>query len=302
MKNSLFIKTMICFSFILSSNIALAKNKIMMAGDSWVYLPCIFGSFNKALKHSNLEQVEILKCRPTSKPGIQAEQWLGSKEHAAVLKNLYQDNNKEIKIIYLSLGGNDFVNYWNDSLNNEEENVVFEKITNNIEQIVGVYNQLRPDIKILISGYDYPRFTSTNKIAQYRKVFARMGEPLPQNINQAIVRFSNMVSTLSNTNKNIFYIQHYGLMHYYIGISQAQIAKGKTLAPDLISSLSEPNKVGGEIDYQGDIKSYLSVLTISDAFHLSKYGFYKLAEHSFDVRMKHWLKSETANSNIETTE
>lgn len=288
-------KLLILCCLLISTSVTFAKSKILIAGDSWAYLPCIFGSFNKALAHSDLTDVEIIKCRPTSKAGMRAEQWLQSTEHSAVLAHLKSDEKKEIKVIYLSLGGNDFVNYWNTSLSAAEEQIVFTKAANELQTITHLYHELRPDIKILISGYDYPRFTSTNKIAQYRKVFSRMGEPAPENINAAIVRFSNVVSSVAD-NKNIFYIQHYGLMHYYIGISHAGIAKGETLPPEQISSSNDPNQVGGMIEHQGDIKSYLSVFTLSDAFHLSRYGFFKLAEHTFDVRIKNWLRTEPIES------
>ncbi|MBC7372212.1 MAG: hypothetical protein H7326_11635 [Bdellovibrionaceae bacterium] len=160
-----------------------------------------------------------------------------------------------------------------------EEQVLFETIQHQIGDATSAYLTARPDLKILISGYDYPRFSDDNKIDAYCEAYADMGCPTPAELNQFLNRFAESMTKFVD-HKNTFYIQHHGLMQHYLGNEDANLKAFVMLAPEQISSADQPARFGGDDRLQTEEKGMLRIGPLTDAFHLSKFGFDKLAEHS----------------------
>ncbi|MBN8536768.1 MAG: hypothetical protein J0M15_06920 [Deltaproteobacteria bacterium] len=279
--------TTFLFSFLMiSANTAHSKEKLFLLGDSWAFLMCFHHSFDKSFEKFKIE-AETAPCYFSSKPGMRAKKWLGSNTQKYADKLL--NKNTESNIIYLSIGGNDFLNYWNKHLTIQEENLIFEEIKSDIEKILVHMLKIKPHAKILLSGYDYARFTENHPIKAYRKAYEQMGQPSPGEIHRAIIRFSEKISEVANF-KNIFYIQHYGLMNFYDGIPEAHISPLKTLSPEFISSPHDPLRTGGDPNFHLASKSMLHLFSLTDAFHLSGKGFDKIAEHSTFHYLKTWFK------------
>lgn len=280
------ITTFLFIFLMISANKAQGGEKLFLFGDSWAFLMCFHHSFDKSFEKFKIE-AETAPCYFSSKPGMRAKKWMGSNTQKYADKLLYK--NTESNIIYLSIGGNDFLNYWNKHLTIQEENLIFEEIKSEIEKIIFHILKIKPHAKILLSGYDYARFIENHPIKAYRKAFEQMGKPNAREIHSAIIRFSEKISEVANFN-NIFYIQHYGLMNFYDGIPEAHISPFKTLSPELISSPNDPLRTGGDPNFNLAPKSMFHVFKLTDAFHLSGKGFDKIAEHSTFHYLKSWFK------------
>lgn len=139
------------------------------------------------------------------------------------------------------------IKYWDKSLSRDQEQVLFATIRNRF-QLKFVSIKIRPDLKIVVSGYDYPRFTADNKISAYRKVYKRFGEPTPYELNSMIARFSKEMTKLSDGGKSVAYIHHLGVTEYYRGQSEVGLKPYQTLSPDKISSKDAPARVGGDLN------------------------------------------------------
>tara|TARA_B110001454_G_C12723312_1_gene436636 strand:- start:50812 stop:51666 length:855 start_codon:yes stop_codon:yes gene_type:complete len=279
-------------AFILSS--CDQENKtVIVAGDSWAQFVCVYKSLDTALKKQNINNAKTNStCPATTRIGMHADNWLSSNYDKATELALLDPT---VKVLYLSIGGNDVLSSWNKNLTPQEEDVIFNKIVSDVNKIIEKYAKQRPDVKILLSGYDFPRFTEDNAIEEYKNMYFQMGQPKALEINSAIVKFSNMMADAIKT-PNVFYIQHYGLMHYYFGNSGSGLAAGVTSSPDLISSPSNIKQIGGDKNLLTDAKAMMTIdssgVVLGDAFHLSKTGYSYLADHTVFHYLKNWLEAK----------
>lgn len=285
------VKLLTIASFLALTACKQPENTIVVTGDSWAAFVCQYKSLNNALISAGITNTEQNStCAATTLVGVRADEWMSNSFHKATRAALLD---KSVKALYLSIGGNDVLNYWNKNMTAAEENVVFDKVVRDIDAIVKNYQELRPDIKIIISGYDFPRFVENHPIPEYKEAFEEMGKPTPYELNSAVLRFSDRVSKLADQ-KSVFYIHHYGLMHYYRGNADVGLAAGRTLSPELISSPDDVNQVGGDVRLQSDSTTMFQVKVegsapITDAFHLNRFGYGKLAEHTVQHYLKDWF-------------
>ena len=151
------------------------KDRIIVAGDSWAMFPCLFGSMRKMLHDVGDPLRSDKRCFLTSKMGIRADQWLNSRFDRRLQR--YLKNDPRIKYVYLSLGGNDMMMYWNTRSTPEQEQKLYRQIAWNLKKIMSRYAKIRPDVKVILSGYDYGRLKERNLISLYSLIFNRMMKP-----------------------------------------------------------------------------------------------------------------------------
>jgi hypothetical protein len=261
--------------------------KMILAGDSWARLMCWNETFEEALWKRKLRRVKVDHCNDTTKFGGRALNWLTYKAARETEKRL-----PAAQVVYLSLGGNDFLYSWNKSMSNEEESRLIDTIVVALDEIISQMLRLNPKVKILLSGYDYGNFVAFTKFRSYVELFKHMGEPTPLELNTAFLRFSERVSQLAD-HQSVFYIQHYGLMHYYEGNKKMGLRPKITLPPHMISTRENPNAYGGDPRFAISQSSVMSIWPFYyDAFHLSPKGYVYVAFHAIDIYMKEWLRDK----------
>ncbi|MFM6927312.1 MAG: hypothetical protein ACKOX6_02555 [Bdellovibrio sp.] len=272
----------------------LGLKEVAIAGDSWGFLACLFHSVDRALVKEKMFGIGTsLDCPLTTRTGMRAEHWSDSSQNKRLLKNL--KSNPRIRVLILSLGGNDLIKYWNKSLSREQELIIFTTIREQIAQDIREYQRIRPDLKIIVSGYDFPRFTADNKISAYRNVFKKFGEPTPYELNTMLMRFSQEMTKLSDGGNSVAYIHHLGVTEYYRGQAEVGLKPYQTLSPDKISAKDNPARVGGDPRVLNDSNSMAHIEIanhqyVVDAFHLSPTGFYYTSLHTVRMYLKDWLR------------
>ena len=262
------------------------KQALLVTGDSWAVFMCYEGSFEASFIKHNVNANVI--CGGASKFGAKASVW--STYPASQKTNGYLKKYPGIKVVYLSIGGNDFFDAWNKDLSATDEETRFKKIVADTKAVINQILTLRPDVKVLLSGYDYGNFKHYSKILKfYTEMYTAMGNPTTAQVQEAVVRLSNMMSTLAD-NDHVFYIQHYGLSQYYYGNPDYNLKPRHTKSPDEISPPSDPNATGGIVQEEAPVISLLNILGLQDAYHPSPFEFYNMAEHNFSHYLKFWLK------------
>ena len=197
---------------------------------------------------------------------------------------------KSVKVLYLSLGGNDSLNNWNRSFDQKQNFELATRIKNDIGKIVNVYRTLRPDIKILVSGYDFPRFEPKHALSFYRELHEKIGSPSSLEINQMLIQFSAIVADIAD-NESVFYIHHIGLMQYYFGNESAGIPAFTTTPPELISPRINPKQFGGDPQFSSDYKAMRRWEEyFVDSFHLTSFGYDRIADHAMNTYIKYWIE------------
>lgn len=268
--------------------------KILLAGDSWVMLPCLFRSPHAAFKRNNVK-VEILDCLKTSEVGAHAEWWVKKKTYKKTLQILREDmkNAKpEIRVVYLSLGGNDFLGDWNKSMTTAEENAVIDHIREKVREVVESFQAINPHLRVLVSGYDFGYFTAHHPISAYRKTYRHMGEPTTGELQSALVRFSQGMAQLSAM-PNVAYIHHFGLMHFYYGAPELGIPARVSAPPEDISPASNPMAFGGFPEAKNHVSSMLRIgKMLIDPIHLGPTGYRYVFDHGIDTYLREWLTAD----------
>ncbi len=266
------------------------SESVVVAGDSWAFLACTHKSLDRALEKVGIKDKGVNStCQATSLVGMRASGWKSSIMHKATIAALL---NPEVKVLYLSLGGNDIMNSWNKNMTPDEELAALNTVRQRVVDVIQEYRKLRPDIKILLAGYDFPRFIKDHPIPNYKEGYEDMGEPTPQEMNEGLIRFTKLMAELAD-NQNVFFIHFLGLMHYYHGNSDVGLPPYSTLAPEYISSPTHPLEFGGDVRFQSDRKAMEQIFggsaAIVDAFHLNKEGYNKLGEQVVNHYLKDWL-------------
>lgn len=290
------IKQLLLLFLIVTSLTACKKpsQTVVVAGDSWAFFVCAEKGLQDALTKNGFTDTKVNDtCLVTTRVGSRADRWLGTDHHKATVAALLDES---VKVLYLSLGGNDSLSKWNRTFSDEELDAVGNEVQSDLRKVVNVYQTLRPDIKILIAGYDFPRFTPNHPIKNYNEMYEDMGRPSPLEINTMLIKFSEKMAQISDQ-KSIFYMHNIGLMHYYYGISEVGVSPFSTTAPEFISAPNAPLSFGGLPDYMSDPSSMRNIEgIIVDAFHLTSFGYSKIAEHAVSLYIGKWLqKPNTQN-------
>ncbi len=281
------------------------KISMLVVGDSWAHFMCTYHSLSNLFYRKKINRwtsrahpdnkIELRGCgkNGTIKMGAETTDMLSEKFLSRIVNKLKVE--PQLKIVYLSIGGNDLLGKWNVKMSEEEEQKIFDKIFDNTKKIVQTMFETKPDIRVVISGYDFPNFTSDTgyaKISSYRNMYNRMGRPTPEELNSMLVRFSLRMQEISNC-KKVAYVHHLGVMAYHYGYLDYLVFAHKTMPPSEISSCANPENVGGIVQYETDreamakVRFFLSLFY--DPFHLSRSGYYFIAEHTYDVILKDWL-------------
>lgn len=270
----------------------LPEQTVLVAGDSWAFLTCKHKSLERSLQKLGLKNTHVnATCLITSDPGARASDWLQTNFHRNVMLALKEPT---VKVLYLSLGGNDVINGWHKTMTAAETEEFLSRLRKSVEEILAVYRSERPDIQILVTGYDYPRFTPHHPVSAYRKAYEDMGSPTPLELNRVLLRMTENFMALGQTAQTA-YIHHLGLMQYYSGLPQVGIPPHNTKPPTEISkpgvTLNSHGGVVSEMSEATSMQVYSDndVVNAVDAFHLSKEGYDRLADHSVLHYLRAWL-------------
>ncbi|MBK9294101.1 MAG: SGNH/GDSL hydrolase family protein [Oligoflexia bacterium] len=282
MGKTLLIIIILSFSFATQAKYA---SGLIVAGDSWAYLPCYFGSVHRAFGELGLD-VNVVGCLDTSQAGARAENYLNSKAHQEAIELVKKYSH--IKAIHLSLGGNDMFRGWNKNMSQEQEMLLFNTIKDNIKAIIQSFHDINPKISILVNGYDYGYQYDNNPIKPYREIYEKMGKPNAQEVNSCFLRFSKVIGELRS--EKVFYMHHHGLMHYHFGVPENAIKPERTLKPDFISSIQEPQRHGGVVEARNSPEAMARIgFLYTDPHHLSPLGYDYLMKHSINNYLKNLL-------------
>lgn len=266
------------------------KDKILIVGDSWASFPCVYNSMGKMIRDVDADIVEDNRCLRTTKLGVAGFEWIGSKQDLKVIEFL--KTTPRLKYLYLSIGGNDLMAVWHKDFTTEQETEVYKEINITVQKIMDRYLAIRPDLKIILSGYDYPNFKPGHAFPLYRKIFERMRSPTPARLNPALAGLAHSMLSLAD-GRNIFYIQHMGVSHYYDGVPESGLKEEITLSPDKISPWGNPGVMGGNISLPSSNKSMINWLfLIRDAFHLNTRMYRKVMRHTYHNVLSHVIEQD----------
>ncbi len=201
-----------------------AQTRVLLVGDSWTHIlwnnrtyKDVFDQFGFADK--------IERGDNTAIGGTTASFWALPGNLAVIVNELQQ--NPTADIVLLSIGGNDMLAGingaqpgWHTGLSVADESLLFDRIQADIQAIVDGIKNVRPNIEIVFSGYDYLNLVETvinDQSGATVLLWGNLGQPNPLQINSAFVRFEQRKVNIANADPRVHYVQGFGLMQFVYG-------------------------------------------------------------------------------------
>lgn len=222
----------------LEARVVLSAERIVTIGDSWAWLVANGApgsTVNQAGFGNSLQNV-----LDTFHPGVTAanESFMGgtAAQMATMLSSITDRINAhpDADIVWLSIGGNDMLagalgGGYTNLLSAEQKSALYATITGNVETVVNHILSLRPNIQIMIEGYDainvwdLPSGTASNNVRANLGI-VKSGNVLVdgqqnQQLNQGFLDLENSIANIATNNRRVAFVNNWGLNHTMVGYS-----------------------------------------------------------------------------------
>ncbi|MBX9653780.1 LEPR-XLL domain-containing protein [bacterium] len=222
----------------LEPRVVLSAERIVTIGDSWAWLVANGApgsTVNQAGFGNSLQNV-----LNTFHPGVTAanESFMGgtAAQMATMLPSITDRINAhpDADIVWLSIGGNDMLagalgGGYTNLLTAEQKSALYATITGNVETVVNHILSLRPNIQIMIEGYDainvwdLPSGTASNNVRANLGII-KSGNVIVdaqqnQQLNQGFLDLENSIANIATNNRRVAFVNNWGLNHTMVGYS-----------------------------------------------------------------------------------
>jgi len=293
MKNVLFF--LLCLNFIQSfaqSNCDTVTNRILMMGDSWSSIPLGFSTFEQNLDRFGYPNIGMYSnTTDLSINGAVTSDFLTPAGKSAVQTALLA--NPTIEIVNLSIGGNDALNNWNNSMDSLTTDSLLDAIMARVDSIIDFIHSVNPSLKVFIPGYDFANFgevIQTHFSPTSHLFYSRwnaMGQPDFIEMNKLLTKASDKFAVLANASSLVYYNNSLGLMQYLHGqTTPLGVAPGGTYPP---FSVPFP---GGRMDYPTPKIRMNDYIILKDCFHLNFEGYDEFYQYHFEQYYWDYLRGK----------
>ncbi len=250
--------------------------KVLLLGDSWGNFMWVYRTYKNSFdKFGYPDYIE--EGTNTVENGAEAEDFMVNPKLNYIVNAL--NNNPDIEWVLISLGGNDILGDWHKNFTQQQNDSLLDVIESRLNFLIDTIIHTKPNIQILLSGYDYPNFGETCFLVPtgaYADLFEDMGSPSFNEINgilsQLLQRFTDM--SLSDPQLNI--VNNLGLMQYVYGQSTNLIIPPYLPAYAPLS-VTLP---GGNINYPSPRAAMLANI---DAFHLNQNAYQHFCDRQTEL-------------------
>lgn len=246
--------------------------RVLVVGDSWSDYMIQDGVLNDTFADNGYNHA-LVKGDVTAISGTTAEDWTTPANLTLITNEL--NANPSIEIVQLTMGGNDFLagqsgGGWFLGMSTVEEEALFDRVAEDVETVIDHILSIDPDMKIVLSFYDYANFVETLSglgAIVCVPLHNDLGQPDPLELNEVQTRFSSRIMALADGWASVEAVDHMGSMQFTFGYPSMGIEPGELLPPGDLSLPSPPESLrfGG-----------------IDCFHLNPAGYRILAENLWE--------------------
>lgn len=280
---------------VLCSTLAIAEvPRILLVGDSWTGFMLAFRSFKQVLpEYAGLERwVEV--GNRTAVMGSRAFEWHDPMYLDTLTDELTRYPN--IDVVVMTLGGNDFMrglpnvlpwnpgrtvswyHWWRENTdgnlsNDWDVNLLFNRLKSDIAFVVDYILAIRPDIRIVIVGYDYgarpPKPGDTYSI---------------EDQHLALLEMDLRKREIAEERNRVEYVLNFGMMQYSYGIPEA-------VPPIAPGTVPYPGEAPTWDPWPGGLPQLLSPLSayIDQDIHLTGEGYAIITRRAIDLYVETFL-------------
>ncbi len=254
------------------------EEKILLVGDSWAAFMHNDLTLNTVLKKWGFNHFKYFSNSILAQNGAETNDFLETAKLSEIQTQL--TNKSSIKLVHISLGGNDFLGNWNTSYTNSRTDSLIDTVTKRLFKIINFIKAIRPNIRVIIGGYQYSNFAEViTTFAQptshpFYTNWNNMGQPDNLTINKTLNRFLDTLEARVGRTTKVTFIKCTSLMqHIYGQITPLAIAPSGTYA---VNSATLP---AGYINYPSPKASMRNYGFFLDCFHLSPQGYIDLMNY-----------------------
>jgi hypothetical protein len=266
--------------------------KVLLIGDSWAFFMNADGTFDDVLSHWGLSNQRYLSNPTLAVSGARTEDFLTAGRLSEIETQLLA--NPTIKVVHLSISGNDFLGNWNVDFTETELTALSDETYNEVITLTDFIKDVRPDVQIVFSGYMYANFEEVIQDAApfetshpFYATWEDMGFPNFEQLNTLLNGFSERMVDLALADPRIDFINAPALMQYEFGQeSPLDVDPGGTY-PAFYQPLPY-----GDITYPSPKESMRDYGLVRDCFHLSAEGFFKMIDYQFLMFYQKYLMDE----------
>jgi len=256
------------------------NDEMLLIGDSWAFFSWSGDSYNENFDRFGLSDINCYSTSGLAVNGAEASDYFDDPARKQELID-YITTNPNLKIVHLSLGGNDAMGNWNKTMTSQQEDAILSVIMNDIKAIIDTIWFYNPNLDIHISGYDYPNFEETiggfliPSLHPFYGTWNNMGQPTNAEINGILSKASQAFADSAAAWDKVTFVNNLGLMQWNYGqTSPLTVAPYGTYQP-----FTAPVP-GGYPDYP----SPLDALNFggNDSFHLNNNAYELFIKRHFE--------------------
>ncbi|MDA7803481.1 T9SS type A sorting domain-containing protein [Crocinitomix sp.] len=254
---------------------------VLLVGDSWAFFMNADGTFDDVLEHWGHSNQSYFTNAALAVNGARTEDFL----EEAKLNELENQLTSQptLKAVHLSVSGNDFLGAWNVDDTPAELEALSDETFNEVIGLFDFIQSVRPDIRIVFSGYMYANFAEViDDAAPFEEShpfygsWEGMGFPTFEELNNLLNDFSQRIYDYSLVEENIDFVFMPAYMQYIYGQeTPLGVDPGGTYAPYF-----QPLPFG-DLSYPSPKESMRDYGLFRDCFHLSAGGFNAMIDYQF---------------------
>lgn len=241
---------------------------VLLVGDSWAEQQWDDQSHALVFDTLGFGQVPVFGAA-TVESGSTAAAWATPAKLQQISDALGAE--PDIDIVQLTVGGNDFLDGWRADMDPVAEAALRAQIRADLDTITSHILDVRPDIEILLSFYDYPNFVDTLGgpigLLFCTPLWNDMAQPGPLELNSAAARVERSNAELARAHPRIFLVSHFGQMQSAFGFPDDGIPPGQIQPP------GDPSLPSPTAALRSDG---------ADCFHLRAAGYDVLVTNQFE--------------------
>lgn len=205
-----------------------AAKRVLLVGDSWAQLMWKYKSLSTNFKAFGVGQ-HTEDGSVTAIGGTTAAIWAANT--GIIQQQLIL--NPTIDCVNLVLGGNDLW-VWNTGWSQAQTDAHLDTVKANLNTICQAALAVRPNIKVVLHGYDYINLWDTvvaDPFGQAGLLWAALGQPTPAQLNGLFAGLEQRKIQLAQGNSRIKYVQCFGTLQVVGGTSAAIPGQAPSYAP-----------------------------------------------------------------------
>lgn len=254
------------------------QSKVMLIGDSWAFFMGVDGTINNVFDQWGHSDIEFYTNLILAENGAETVDFLQADKQNEIESQLL--SRPEIEVVHLSIGGNDVLGSWNINFTQAQTDSIKLEVKDSLVAVIDFIKSVRPDVKILWSGYVYPNFEeviSDFLIPSEHPFYGTWeGMEFPDNetINILLNDFSADIENHYASDTTVDFVNVTGLMQYTYGQDDALGVAPFGTYPAFTVPLP-----AGYVDYPSPQDAMRNYGVTKDCFHLSVQGYEDLISY-----------------------